>query len=84
MNIITKPDSSIQKLCATGVDGPEMEGWYSDAPAVGERFRFWWVASNGEMCYLTTSPVVSMFGSLDGYLIKTQNSDYVIREFLDG
>ncbi len=84
MSIITKPDASMQRVAPDEI-GEELEGWYSEAPKVGERFCFWWVAKNGEMCYKDTSKVVSLFGTADGYIINTlTGSVYVIREFLDG
>ena len=82
MPIITKPDSSMQRI-APDETGPEMEGWYSCPPTVGQTFCFWAIDGGEEMKYLTTSSVVSVFSTLDGYIIKTHSgSVYVIREFL--
>jgi hypothetical protein len=88
MTILSKADSSMQRI-APGEVGPEIDGWYREPPKVGQTFAFWQIGDegvdkDGVMKYCETSEVVSVFGSLDGYIIKTKNSVYVIREFLDG
>ena len=83
MTVISKPDSSMQRL-APGEIGPEVEGWYREAPKVGDTFAFWELDCGNGIRYCETSKVISVFGTLDGYIIKTENSVYAIREFLDG
>jgi hypothetical protein len=83
VTIVSAPDSSLQRI-APGEIGPELEGWYREAPKVKETFVFWAIAPDGKVEYKETSEVVSVFGSNDGYIIKTKNSVYVIREYLSG
>jgi hypothetical protein len=84
VTILSKPDSSMQQV-APGDISAEQEGWYTDAPKVGKYFSFCWVDANNQVCYKDTSKVVSVFGTHDGYIIKTANgSTYIIRELLDG
>lgn len=79
MKIITKADSTLQKIEPDGRKGNKISGYYVTPPKVGNRFVF--VYGEGtEVSYLETSKIESIFTTGAGYLIRTANSVYIVKE----